>query len=37
MTSDELAAIGAALDRELAQASDACILPTPATRLRSKA
>ena len=36
MTSDELAAVGAALDRELAQASDACILPTQATRLRPK-
>jgi hemerythrin-like domain-containing protein len=36
MTSDELAALGAVLDRELAQASDACILPTPATRLRPK-
>jgi hemerythrin-like domain-containing protein len=36
MTSDELAALGAALDRELARASDACILPTPGTRLRPK-
>jgi hemerythrin-like domain-containing protein len=36
MTSDELAAAGAALERELAQASDACILPTQATRLRPK-
>lgn len=36
MTSEELAALGAALDRELAQASDACILPTQATRLRPK-
>ena len=36
MTSDELAALGAALDRELARASDACILPTQATRLRPK-
>lgn len=36
MTSEELAALGAALDRGLAQASDACILPTQATRLRPK-
>lgn len=36
MGSDALAALGAALDRELAQASDACILPNQATRLRPK-
>lgn len=36
MTSDELAAIGAALDRALAQAPDACVLPTLDTRLRPK-
>ncbi|MGH7487364.1 MAG: hypothetical protein ACREMY_17450, partial [bacterium] len=36
MTADELAAVGAALDRALADASNACILPTDATRLRPK-
>ncbi|HVO81387.1 MAG TPA: hemerythrin domain-containing protein [Terriglobales bacterium] len=36
MTPDELAAMGALLERDLARASDACILPTEATRLRPK-
>ncbi|MBZ5597046.1 MAG: hemerythrin domain-containing protein [Acidobacteriia bacterium] len=36
MTSEELADLGTALDRELAQASDTCVLPTPATRMRPK-
>jgi hemerythrin-like domain-containing protein len=35
MTSQELTALGAALERELAEAPHACILPTPATRLGS--
>jgi hemerythrin-like domain-containing protein len=32
----ELAAIGTALDRELANAAQACLLPTSSTRLRAK-
>jgi len=36
MTSDELATLGTALDHALADASQACILPTEATKLRPK-
>jgi hemerythrin-like domain-containing protein len=36
MTSQELAALGAALDEALKDASQACALPNEATRLRSK-
>jgi hemerythrin-like domain-containing protein len=36
MKPEELAALGAALEKALADASSACILPTAATRLRSK-
>ncbi len=36
MAPEELSAVGLALQRSLAEASDACILPTAATRLRPK-
>jgi hemerythrin-like domain-containing protein len=36
MSAQELAALGPVLDRELADASNACILPGEATRLRPK-
>jgi hemerythrin-like domain-containing protein len=36
MSSEELAALGAALNEILKDASTACTLPNPATRLRSK-
>jgi hemerythrin-like domain-containing protein len=36
MAADELARVGAALDAALAGASDACILPTASTRLRTR-
>jgi hemerythrin-like domain-containing protein len=36
LPADDLAALGNALDKELKNASDACILPTPATRLRPR-
>jgi hemerythrin-like domain-containing protein len=36
MQPEELTGLGKALDKALATASDACILPTPATRLRGK-
>jgi hypothetical protein len=36
MTPDELAALGAGLDQALADASQACVLPSEATKLRSK-
>ena len=36
MNPEELSAVGAALQHSLADASNACILPTAATRLRSK-
>jgi hemerythrin-like domain-containing protein len=36
MNADELAAVSGALERALADASNACILPTAATRLRPK-
>jgi hemerythrin-like domain-containing protein len=36
MTPGDLSAVGTALERELAQAPDACILPSHATRLRPK-
>jgi hemerythrin-like domain-containing protein len=36
MNSQELAALGVALDEALKDASQACVLPTEATRLRSK-
>jgi hemerythrin-like domain-containing protein len=36
MSSQELAALGAALDESLGNASEACILPNEATRLRPK-
>jgi hemerythrin-like domain-containing protein len=36
MSSQELAALGAALDEALKNASEACILPNEATRLRPK-
>jgi hemerythrin-like domain-containing protein len=37
MTAGELATVGAELDRELTAASEACIVPNEATRLRGKA
>jgi|SRR5438270_10678880 len=37
ISSTEMSELGAALDKELAMASDACALPTHSTRLRSKA
>ncbi|MBZ5722584.1 MAG: hemerythrin domain-containing protein [Acidobacteriia bacterium] len=37
MSAQELAALAPVLDRELADASNACILPSEATRLRPKA
>jgi hemerythrin-like domain-containing protein len=36
MTPDELAALGARLDQALADASQVCILPSDATKLRSR-
>ena len=36
MTPEELSAVGAALQRSLTDASNACILPTAATRLRPR-
>lgn len=36
MNADELASLGTALERELADASNACIVPTDSTRLRPK-
>ena len=36
MHPEELSRLGSALDHALAAASDACILPTPATRLRPR-
>jgi len=36
LSAAELAAVGADLDRELAQAPDACLLPSETTRLRPK-
>ncbi len=36
MRPEELAALGAALDEELKNASQTCALPDPATRLRAK-
>jgi hypothetical protein len=36
MRVDELARVGTALERALADASNACILPTNSTRLRPK-
>lgn len=36
MQPEELTRLGSALDHALATASDACILPTPATRLRPR-
>jgi hemerythrin-like domain-containing protein len=36
VSAQELAALGPVLDRELADASNACILPSEATRLRPK-
>jgi hemerythrin-like domain-containing protein len=36
MSAPELAALGTALDKALAESSDACILPSAATRLRPK-
>jgi len=36
MSAEELSAVGAALEKELAKANEACILPTPATRLRPR-
>jgi len=36
MKAEEMAALGAALDEELKNASQACALPGPATRLRAK-
>lgn len=36
LSPEELTAIGSALDRSLAAATEACALPTDATRLRSK-
>ena len=37
MTGEELSTVGAALQQSLADASKACLLPNPATRLRPKA
>jgi hemerythrin-like domain-containing protein len=36
MTREELAAVGRALEKALSEASDACLIPTEATRLRPK-
>ena len=36
ISAEKLATIGTALGRELANASQACLLPTPTTRLRAK-
>jgi len=36
MKPEELSIVGVALQQSLADASNACILPTPATRLRPK-
>lgn len=36
MSAEELATLGVGLDRELAAAAEACILPNEATRLRGK-
>ena len=36
LTADDLAILGATLERELADASNACLLPTDSTRLRPR-